>query len=632
MNYKIINSDVYAGLYNLKDNSIDFAVTSPPYWGQRDYGFEKQIGNEETYQLYINKLLKIFSLLKDKLALNGVFFLNIGDKYLSKYGKSPLGFIPYQLAYLMVNDSWHLNEILIWYKHNHMPSSIKNRFVNSYEPIFVFSKNKNNIYTIKNKSGNQSNILKINLQPTPYKHVAVYPEKLVESLMNMVELQDNSIVLDPFAGSGTTLKVAKNYNRTFKAIMIENHTDYIDIINKRCNLNKKIDIIKYNFVPYKYQPIIKKEQLTLFEEDKNYITIIKNKKNGFVRITDDKESYYNLLNRFYNNTIKNHLDNYATCFIGSKDFDIELIYKTSLLNSKGWVIRNMIIIEDKNRWFPIFMIVDDNKKTKYIFNYKNLKLKSKTEYQRDWNLSNFIGYRVTNSIDKIKKEGKIVEILQKRGNGFPEYVIVEWEDKSYSKEYVIYSQEEINKNIVIKDNFIVKELKSKTSLNNSIHYKKKQKNEIIPSKIISNNYNGKFKNEKRKNWGASPGARSSVEQEYFSTHRLYEVNQSLIADYLNFKRLQIGLSKQDLTNLFTKNYKHTVGHWLRKDFGGSIPTPTDWFKLVEILGININMTLYVCKTALKIQTVKNAEFKIPDDFINAKSINIFGKLLDDNSG
>ncbi|MBC8489200.1 MAG: site-specific DNA-methyltransferase, partial [Bacteroidetes bacterium] len=110
---------------------MDFTVTSPPYWGQRDYGFKGQIGNEKTYQAYIYKLITIFSSLKEKLTPEGVFFLNIGDKYLAKYGKSPLGFIPYQLAYLMVKDGWILNEIIIWSKPNHMPSSIKNRFVNS---------------------------------------------------------------------------------------------------------------------------------------------------------------------------------------------------------------------------------------------------------------------------------------------------------------------------------------------------------------------------------------------------------------------------------------------------------------------------------------------------------------------
>ena len=157
-------------------------------------------------------------------------------------------------------------------------------------------------------------------------------------------------------------------------------------------------------------------------------------------------------------------------------------------------------------------------------------------------------------------------------------------------------------------------------------------NNNIEKKIDKDTYKGNLNTEKIKNWGASPGARSSVEQEYFSTQRLYEVNQNYIADYLNYKRIQKGLSKQDLTSLFPKNYKHTVGHWLRKDFGGSIPTPTDWSELSEILDIDSKMTNYVCKTALKIQTVKNAEFKIPDDFLNINSLSLFNELFNDNAG
>jgi hypothetical protein len=274
------------------------------------------------------------------------------------------------------------------------------------------------------------------------------------------------------------------------------------------------------------------------------------------------------------------------------------------------------------------MVVDDNKRTNYLFNYKNLNLKSRNEYIRNWNLTNFIGYKVINSINKEKKEGRIIEVIKKRVNGFPEYVIVQWEDGCYSKEFVIFSQEEINNNIIIKDNFYVEELNSYTKINNYIDYNKQYNNIIKSNQNYNESYNGKFKNEKRINWGASPGARSSVEQEYFSVHRLYEVEQSFIADYLNYKRIQKGLSKKDLINMFPKNYKHTVGHWLRKDFGGSLPTITDWFKLISILDIEENITNYVCKTALKLQTVKNAEYKIPEDFVNIDNLKIFDKLLE----
>ena len=623
MKYKIINSDVFAGIYFLENDSIDVAITSPPYWGQRDYGVEGQIGNEKTPQEYILKLVKIFSLLKEKMTKEGVFFLNIGDKYISKYGKAPLGFIPYQLAYFMVNDGWFLNDILIWYKPNHMPSSIKNRFTNSYEPVFVFSKSKDNIFKKNINPDNYSNILKINLQPTLYRHVAVFPEKLVEELLNRVILKEDSLILDPFAGSGTTMKVVLDKSQTLQAIMIEKNIDYIDIIKKRCKLNN-FEILKYDFIPYYYEKKNFIPELDFSEEKFENFEVKFNGK-GIFELFDNKNDYMKMLNLFFTNSIKNHLKINATCYIGSTDFDLDLIYKTSLLNNRGWVIRNMIVVEKNNNWFPIFMIVDDNKKTNYIFNYKKLKLKSKTEFNRDWNLTNFLGYRVINSIDKVKKEGKVIKICSKRNNGFPEYLIVHWEDGSFSKEFVIYSQEEINNNLIIRDNFEIEEIKNFIDINKNIDFKQEGKNYEIYNH--NKNYNGKYKNEKRVNWGASPGARSSVENEYFSVQRLYEVNQNIIADYLNYKRILKGFSKKELTNLFPKEYKHTVGHWLRKDFGGSLPTITDWFKLVNILDIDEKITNYVCKTALKIQTVRNSEFKTPDDFININNLHIFEELL-----
>lgn len=530
----------------------------------------------------------------------------------------------------MINEGWNLNEIFIWYKPNHMPSSIKNRFSNSYEPVFLFSKNSNNIFSKKNKANDYSNILKINLQPTPYKHVAVYPEKLVENILRMVAIYPDATILDPFAGSGTTLKVVRKFKDTLNAIMIENHTDYIEIIKERSGLNKKINVSKYNFIPYHYQNDNLNGQLTLFEKEHEFSGEIKVNKKGLVNIVDNKYDYYVMLNKFFTNSIKNHLNINATNFIGSKDFDIELIYQTSLLNNKGWVIRNMIIVENKNRWFPVFMLVDDNKKTNYIFNYKNLNLRSKTEYNRNWNFTDFKGYKVVSSMFKKKKKGKIIDIIQKRTNGFPEYVIVQWEDGLCSKEFVIFSQEEINNNLIFKERFLVKEFINYTNVNNYIEYNKKH-NVVNVNENNIEKYNGKFKNEKRINWGASPGARSSVEQEYFSLQRLYEVDQNFIADYLNYLRIRKGISKQELTNIFPPNYKHTIGHWLRKDFGGSLPTINDWFILIDILDIEKHITNYVCKTALKIQTVKNAEYKTPEDFININNLKIFYELLENTS-
>jgi DNA modification methylase len=622
--HKIILGDVYAGLNELEDNSIDVAITSPPYWNQRDYGIDDQIGNEETPHHYIRKLDLIFRLLKEKLKDDGVFFLNIGDKYLSKYGKSSLGLIPYKLAKEMIKSGWLLNDIIIWFKPNHMPSSIKNRFTNSYEPVFVFSKSEKNIFNENRyETKDYSNILKINLQPTPYKHVAVFPEKLVESLLTKVKLRRGMRILDPFAGSGTTLKAIRNLNLDASGIMIEKNIDYIQIIKERCNLNGDYCLVNPEQIDYFIEEDYEAEiQLKIFESRTASLYDI-NLKKGLLKITDSQEDYYSLLKKFENQSIKLKYSPDAIFFIGSKVFNLDLIVDTASLNKKGWVIRNMIAVENGDTWYPLFFIVDDNKRFNYIFNYENLNIKSKTEYERDWSLTNFIGYKVQDSVNKNKRIGIVIDILEKLDNSFPSYVLVEWSDGEITKEYVVYDERIVNANLTVikKDEKIVVEEKF-----NFIDLIKTwesgyDKKNLTFTNSTKNNYNGKFSNEKKINLGASPGARASVNGEYFSLQRLYNVDQNLVADYINLKRVEKGLSKSELTALFPKSYKHTVGHWLRKDFGGSIPTPEDWIKLSKILDFDISFTNYVCKTALKLQTVKHAHLKPPRDFISQDFVN-----------
>ena len=203
-------------------------------------------------------------------------------------------------------------------------------------------------------------------------------------------------------------------------------------------------------------------------------------------------------------------------------------------------------------------------------------------------------------------------------------------DGEITKEYVIFDDISVNENLNIKftnNNIIIEEKSDLIPLNKI--WNKELNNSMNPLPVNKNNYNGKFSNERRKNLGASPGARASINEEYFSLHRLYNVDQNLVADYINLKRIEKGLSKIELTQKFPENYKHTVGHWLRKDFGGSIPTPQDWFKLSGILDFDDNFTNYVCKTALKLQTVKHANLKPPRDFISKEFVNRL-KLLYQN--
>jgi len=139
----ILVGDIVEQLKRIPSNSIDLVVTSPPYWGQRDYGVKGQIGIEEDPEEYINKLLIAFNELRRVLKDSGSFFLNIGDKYVEKN----LQMIPFKLAIKMQSYGWALRNSIIWHKTNAMPSSLKDRFSNTYEPIFFFVKNPDNYLT-----------------------------------------------------------------------------------------------------------------------------------------------------------------------------------------------------------------------------------------------------------------------------------------------------------------------------------------------------------------------------------------------------------------------------------------------------------------------------------------------------
>ena len=141
----VLIGDVLEKLKQLKESNIlvDTIITSPPYWNQRDYGMSKQIGNERTAEEYIANMLDVATALKSVLKDNGSFFLNIGDKYTDKN----LNMIPFRLAIAMQSNGWVLRNVIIWYKPNHMPSSIKDRLVNTWEPVFFFVKATANKYT-----------------------------------------------------------------------------------------------------------------------------------------------------------------------------------------------------------------------------------------------------------------------------------------------------------------------------------------------------------------------------------------------------------------------------------------------------------------------------------------------------
>lgn len=640
----ILHGDVYACLDQLEDKSIAVAITSPPYWKQRDYGFEGQIGQENTPEEYIGRLVIVFNKLKQKMRDDGVFFLNVGDKYLHRYGKSHLLQIPYRLAYHMIKDGWYLEDIIIWYKPNHMPSSVKDRFTNTYEPVLVFTKSKNNIY----KKGLR-NVVKIPLQQTPWKHTAVFPEKLVEEMLNRTNLNDGDIVLDPFAGTGTVAVVIKKirsglFPKRIYFIMIEKGELFIDIIKKRVGKNdiKKVDDILYEWKP------IKEERLPKDLEPKEILT----DKHGEVFIADSSDEFLSALKGITTEKFKTFHREDALYFFGVRNWTIRDLYYIHSIFYEGYVLRNMLVVSNEKKWYPVFMFAKDSTRVEYKFYLDRVRIRPKTKENRNWGEEDFIGVRVRDISGKKTKEGRIVKIIERYKDGFPKIVIVQWNGYA-SVEFILHPEKDefIMEGLIFRCTKCESKLEEpydptgknicpscRTALWTNIETipRIEEPKEIIEviKKLKHINYNvgevikieefeerrkktkSKFVELERINWGASPGARKLMLGEYFTKMRLYRIDQPTISQYLTILRKHKGLSIQDIINKLPKSYKHTVGHWFRKDFGGSVPIPEDIPLLKEIFRVKNNLLNVLERTALKFQTVKTSiKGKNPGDFI-----------------
>ena len=143
----IINGDTLEVLKKIPNDSIDMCITSPPYWGLRDYGEERQIGIEENFNLYLDKLIEIFDEVKRVLKPKGSCWVNMGDVYSPHNStgvvKGSLLGLPERFKIKMIDKGWLCRNEIIWHKPNAMPSSAKTRFNNDYEKLFFFTKTDN---------------------------------------------------------------------------------------------------------------------------------------------------------------------------------------------------------------------------------------------------------------------------------------------------------------------------------------------------------------------------------------------------------------------------------------------------------------------------------------------------------
>ena len=142
---KIYNENCIDTIIKMPDNLIQSIITSPPYFNLRDYGNNKQIGIEDSFKDYLDNLLEVFTNAYRVLKDDGILFVNIGDTYASKKvgnikRKTLIG-IPDRFKILMIDNGWICRSDIIWHKPNAIPSSAKDRFVNDYERVFMFTKN-----------------------------------------------------------------------------------------------------------------------------------------------------------------------------------------------------------------------------------------------------------------------------------------------------------------------------------------------------------------------------------------------------------------------------------------------------------------------------------------------------------
>ena len=274
MNTQILNGDCIEMMRTLPDQSVNCCVTSPPYFGLRDYGHGGQIGLEETPDAFVQKLVEVFREVKRLLCDDGTLWLNLGDCYNSQT-KQLLG-IPWRVAFALQTDGWILRSDIIWNKPNGMPQGPQiKRPTTLHEYIFFFTKNKNYFYDVdsirqshktngvserrvggitsnaqystpagnndrtvstgtrmgQNPLGkNRGSVWTVNTKPYSGAHFATFPPELIRPCI-LAGCPKGGVVLDPFGGSGTTAGVAMQEGRG--AILCELNPEYIPLINKR---------------------------------------------------------------------------------------------------------------------------------------------------------------------------------------------------------------------------------------------------------------------------------------------------------------------------------------------------------------------------------------------------------------
>lgn len=233
---------------DLAPDSIDCIVTSPPYYGLRDYGSTEQIGAEPSPAEYADTLRDVFGALRPALRPTATVWLNLGDSYSGIRGnrspapqtkhrhvgadtpttfrgkgsqrKNLLG-IPWLVARTLQDDGWLLRNAIAWHKPNGMPTSARDRLANKYETVFLFTATERyhfDLDAIKNENGaNPGDVWSIPTKPYPGAHFATFPVALAARCVE-AGCPVGGTVLDPFSGAATTGIAATGSGRRYVGI------------------------------------------------------------------------------------------------------------------------------------------------------------------------------------------------------------------------------------------------------------------------------------------------------------------------------------------------------------------------------------------------------------------------------
>ena len=262
---RILTGDSRKVLSQLEPETFQCCVTSPPYWGLRDYDHRDQIGAEPSPEQYVENLVAVFKEVRRLLRPDGTVWLNVGDGYARNGGtgrhgpnaivgntkkmiqrrncKVPevwglkdrdlLG-MPWRVAFALQADGWILRSSITWIKKTAMPESVKNRPTNATEQVFLLTKSPTYYYDpegVRESSGaNLRNYWILGPDPSNNGHPAAFPRELARRCILLGSKRGDQI-LDPFGGSGTTGLAAQELSRS--AVLVDLNPEYSSISRKR---------------------------------------------------------------------------------------------------------------------------------------------------------------------------------------------------------------------------------------------------------------------------------------------------------------------------------------------------------------------------------------------------------------